>query len=222
MKKIVLSLSTLLLLSASSASAEEFVSGDEDLANAKETHEYDNPQDNKEHYQVRVGFATTSGTYHLEDGYGNTSIDYDINSASSFEVSLVGGRKYAEGLNYRDVLTLQFNKWSSRGADFSDTMFLGEGEVAYNINKYLSPFAGWYGGVGITDATDTSSANYDNSSQLTYDLGLFVGISGDVYKGIGYYAKYNFYSWKGFDIDDNTIGVRMSPTSLRAGVSYTF
>lgn len=214
MNKIVLTLSTAMLLSGATAIADDF-------SNATETHEFDNPQENKDHYQVRVGMLATSGTYNVVDNNGNTSSDYNIENGSGFELSLVSGKKYAQGIDFRTALTLQFNSWSTPfGADISDTMFLGAGEIAYNINKYLSPFFGYYGGIGISNVSDNSA--YDNSSQLTYDLGLSVGISGDVYKNFGYYAKYNFVGWKGFNIDDNTRGIRMSPTSLKVGISYTF
>lgn len=213
MKKIVLSLSALLLLCGSAAVAEDF-------ENARETHEFDNPQDTQEHYQLRVGYSMISGTYTYEDRFGSITGDRDITGGSSFEVSLVAGKQYTEGFDYKNVYTIQSNKWSDADSskEFSDYMFLGEGEIAYNINKYVSPFVGWYGGIGVTDA----SSFPNSSTELTYDLGFFAGISGDLYKGFGYYAKYNFYSWKGFNVANNTYGYRMSPTTIRIGASYTF
>lgn len=184
-------------------------------------------QDTKDHRQLRIGMLSGSGIYHLKDGSGNHSSNINMKSASGYEFSLVSGKSNQKGFDLRSVLTLQFNSWNNGYVtDVSDIMFLGGGEFAYNINKYISPFIGYYGGIGVADAgSDTNyytGANYDNSSQLAYDLGLFAGVSGEFYESLGYYAKYNFYSYKGFNIDENTIGVRMSPTTLKIGISYTF
>lgn len=96
------------------------------------------------------------------------------------------------------------------------SQFLGEFEFAYNINRYISPFVGFYGGIGVTNIPLT-----DESNLLTYDLGLSVGASGEIYQNFGYYAKYTT-GMKGYNIRDNTLGVRQTPTSVKVGLSYTF
>lgn len=191
------------------------------LATAGFASDMEGNTDTKDHRQLRIGILSGSGTYIVENAYGTQSEDRNINSASGYEISLVSAKSNQDGFDYRSVLTLQFNDWTNKyDQKFSDIMFLGEGEFAYNINKNVSPFVGYYGGIGTTDATEGWTSN--SSSQLTYDLGLFVGISGDFYEALGYYAKYNFFSTKGFNVEDDTLGYRMSPTTLRIGVSYTF
>jgi hypothetical protein len=180
-------------------------------------------EDTKDYWQLRIGMIGGSGTYFLKNLYGMQSEDGDINSASGYEFSLVSDKSNQIGFDYRSVLTLQFNDWTNQfDKDFSDIMFLGEGELAYNINKYVSPFIGYYGGIGATDASTAYDSYFDSSSQITYDLGFFAGVSGNIYEDFDYYAKYNFFSTKGFNVNNDTIGYRMSPTTLRIGVSYTF
>jgi hypothetical protein len=180
-------------------------------------------EDTKDYWQLRIGMMSGSGTYIIKNGYGIQSEDRAINSASGYEFSLIGDKSNQIGFDYKSVLTLQFNDWTSKfDKDFSDTMFLGEGELAYNINKYVSPFIGYYGGVGITDSSAAYDSYSNSSSQITYDIGFFAGVSGNIYESLGYYAKYNFFSTKGFNINGNMIGYRMSPTTIRVGVSYTF
>lgn len=191
MKKILLSTVTVLLLGGSTLSAEDF--------------------------QVRLGMSTTSGTYTVEDAAGNTSQDIDLNNGSGFEVSLVSGVDKSEGFDFRSALTLQSNDIQlGTGANTSDIMLLGEFEFAYNINEYISPFIGFYGGIGLTDIPDT-----DESGLLTYDLGFLVGVSGAIYEDFGYYAKYTVGT-KGYNVANDTLGVRQNPSSMKLGVSYTF
>ena len=215
MKKKILSFVAILALGSSALLAEDF-------SDARETHEFEAPQDTSNHWQIRLGLASISGTYQIENAYGAVTSDRDITGGSGFEISFVSGKRFVEGWDYRSVLTIQSNTWENYvGNEVYDTMYLGEGEIAYNINEYFSPFFGFYGGIGITDASQ-SWPGYDDEAQLTYDLGFFVGASGDIAGGLGYYAKYNFASMKGFNVDYDTYGYRMSPTTLRMGVSYTF
>ena len=191
MKKILLSTVAVLLLGGSTLSAEDF--------------------------QVRLGMSTTSGTYTVEDAVGNTSQDIDLKNGSGFEVSLISGVDKREGFNLRSALTLQSNDIQlGTGYNTSDIMLLGEFEFAYNINEYINPFIGFYGGIGLTDVPDA-----DESGLLTYDLGLLIGISGAIYEAFGYYAKYTI-GIKGYNVADDTIGIRQNPSSMKLGVSYTF
>ena len=169
-----------------------------------------------EDFQVRVGMTSISGTMNLEDASGSTTPDYDM-SGSGFEVSIVGGVDKNEGFDFRPVFTFQSNKTTyNSNIDSSDIMFLGEFEFAYNINEYASPFVGFYGGVGSTDIPD-----WDESGCLTADLGLLVGISGAIHEDFGYYGKYTVGS-KIYNIVDDTLGVRTTPSTIKIGVSYTF
>ena len=171
---------------------------------------------NAEDAQVRVGVTSISGTMNLEDEYGNTTPDFDM-SGSGFEVSFVGGVDKAEGFDFRPVLTLQSNKTTyDSTVDASDIMLLGEFEFAYNINEYASPFIGFYGGIGSTSIPD-----FDESRHTTADLGLLVGISGAIYEDFGYYGKYRIGS-KIYNVADDTVGVRTTPSTITVGVSYTF
>ena len=95
-------------------------------------------------------------------------------------------------------------------------MLLSEVEFAYNINEYISPFVGFYGGIGLTTIPDINEDNL-----LTYDLSLLLGVSGMIYKDFGYYAKFTV-GIKGYNVADNTLGVRQKPQSMKIGVSYTF
>jgi|GEM_PF-4445626 len=190
MKKILMSTSALLVLSGATLSAEDF--------------------------QVRLGMSSTSGTFHIEDSYDNQSPDYDI-SGTGFEVSIVAGTTKKPGFNLRPVLTLQSNSIKLDDAiDTSDIMFLGEFELAYNINEYVNPFVGFYGGIGSTSISDL-----DESGLLTYDLGFLAGVSGAIYEDFGYYAKYT-YGMKGYNIADDTLGIRQNPSTIKLGVSYAF
>lgn len=177
---------------------------------------------NAESIQVRLGMSTISGTNTLKGANGSTSPAYDLKDGSGLEVSLVSGVDKNEGFDFRSALTLQSNN-ITRGTDnnnlnykTSDIMLLGEFEFAYNINKYISPFVGFYGGVGVTKIPAK-----DESNLLTYDLGLSIGASGEIYQNFGYYAKYTA-GMKGYNVDDNTVGVRLKPTSIKVGLSYTF
>jgi len=166
--------------------------------------------------QVIVGMTSISGTMNLEDASGYTTPDYDM-SGSGFEVSIVGGVDKNEGFDFRPVLTLQSNKTTYNSTvDASDIMLLGEFEFAYNINEYISPFVGFYGGVGSTNIPD-----WDESGCVTADLGLLVGISGAISEDFGYYGKYTVGS-KIYNIADDTIGVRTNPSTIKVGISYTF
>lgn len=160
--------------------------------------------------------ASNSGIFHTEDGNGNKGSDFDM-SGTGFEVSVVGGVDKNKGFDFRPVLTLQSNNIELNNAvDSSDIMLVGEFEFAYNINEYLSPFVGLYGGVGSTSIPDA-----DESGLLTYDLGFLVGVSGAIYKDFGYYAKYTA-GMKGYNVENDTVGIRQSPSSIKIGVSYTF
>ena len=167
--------------------------------------------------QIRLGISTISGTATFEDAYGNTSQDFDLNDGSGLEVSFVFGVNKSDGFDFRSALTLQSNEVTiGRNLDTSDIMLLGEYELAYKINEYITPFVGFYGGVGATDIPDV-----DETGLLTYDLGFLLGVSGEIYKDLGYYAKYSI-GMKGYNSEDDVVGIRQNPTSMKFGVSYTF
>ena len=212
MKKNLLSLIAMLLLNTSMLSANDDNGMDES---------YEANQDTSDHIQLRVGMASIGGTFYLESGFGVTTPDSDLKNGSGFDVSLVTGVNRSKGFDYRSVLTLQLQDVTLGDVTLGDvkassTMFIGEGEIAYNINQYISPFIGFYGGIGVTDIPDINE-----KGNLTYDLGVLIGISGKIYKGLGYYAKYTA-GIKGFNVADNTTGIRQKPKVLRLGASYTF
>lgn len=165
--------------------------------------------------QVRLGISSISGTVHTVNASGYTSPYYNIDG-SGFEVSLVSGVDKREGFYLRPVLTIQSNDTSIEGISSSDIMLLGEFEFAYNINEDVSPFIGFYGGIGMTDIPVLNE-----SGRLTYDLGLLIGVNGTLNQDFGYYAKYTA-GIKGYNIQNNTLGVRQSLSSMKLGVSYTF
>lgn len=177
--------------------------------------------------QVRLGMSNTSGTYALEDADGVIRSALDLKDGSGFEASLVAGVDRNDGFDFRIGLTLQSNNITVglpqyyytgylKASETSDIMFLGEYEFAYNINKYISPFIGIYGGIGLTKIPEINESNL-----LTYDLGALIGISGEIYQNLGYYAKYTT-GMKGYNIGENTVGIRQRPTSVKVGLSYTF
>ncbi len=191
MYKIMLSTVTVLLLGGTTLSAEDV--------------------------QVRLGVSASTGTATIENTSNNTTATFDLKDGSGFEVSLVTGVDKEDGFDFRPALTLQSNDVTiGAGLDTSDIMLLGEFEFAYNINEYISPFIGFYGGIG---ATDLPAIN--ESGLLTYDLGLLIGISGEVYKDLGYYAKYSIGT-KGYNFSDSSGGIRENLNSMKVGVSYTF
>ncbi len=138
----------------------------------------------------------------------------DDNGEDGWEISLIGGIDKSNGFDFRPVLTFQ----SVEIEDVSTMSLLCEFEFAYNINRYISPFIGFNGGVGYIDFDSE-----DISNTARYQFGLFVGVSGEIYSDFGYYAKYEMSRngwYQGYDDADLLITEALSP--MRFGLSYTF
>ena len=154
----------------------------------------------------------------VDDEYPKFEDTY-TDGEDGWEISYVGGLDTTEGFDFRPVFTFQ-----SVEIDSASTMtILGEFEFAYNINKYISPFIGFNGGLGYVDFD--SDVNIDNT--VRYQFGLFIGVCGEIYKGFGYYAKYESSAngmYNNFDTGTDDIDVITTQTStpMRFGVSYTF
>lgn len=172
---------------------------------------------------VRAGIVNSSGdaTYEIVDGdYTSPEFDYD---ESGFEISLVGGVDTSEGFDFRPALTFQKIDTTiglgSNDEDFASAMsLLGEFEFVYTINKYISPLVGFSGGL---DYVDVDVENAEDGYGVQF--GFFLGVSGEIYEGFGYYAKYAKVSKLTYFRDgDEDIIVDASITPIKFGISYMF
>ncbi|MEA1983392.1 MAG: hypothetical protein U9N39_07600 [Campylobacterota bacterium] len=222
---------TLSILSVSVLSGENQLLSPDDLSSQninpdREEYSYESKKEvqsdvgSGEHSELRFGLISSSGTFNFEHTVYGESPEYDL-EGSGFEVSLVGGVERSTGFDYRSALTFQMNdidlkKYGSTQDETSDMMLLGEYEFAYNINQYLSPFIGFYGGIGLTDMPSR-----DESSCFTYDIGWQVGLSGALYGGFGYYVKHTS-GYRGYNIADGDMFVAQDVTTMKYGISFAF
>ncbi len=176
-------------------------------------------------WALRVGMIKSGGTYIFEDDDGHESPEFNLDD-DGFEISLVSGIDKSPGFDFRSALTFQKldgvlkvenNGHEYDAIDTSTMLLLGDFEFAFNVNKFLTPFVGFSGGIGLTDFS--SDYSEEEESYLTSQLGAFVGVSGDIFEDFGYYAKFGM-AIRYIMADDGTIKESLNP--MQIGVSYTF
>lgn len=167
----------------------------------------------------RVGKIDLTGRYSVENLESLITTTVSDIEQKGWELSIVGGVDTRTGFDFRPMITFQWFDITKSGNNMaSNMMLLGEFEFAYNLNQYFSSFIGFNAGVGITDFKDQETdAGY--GAQFSF----FIGLSGEVYKQLGYYTKLSATKKTSyFTYKDVNKYMSSNLVSIKYGLSYKF
>jgi len=176
---------------------------------------------NKSGSFLRIGYKSASGDLNIDDLYSKFTIPQ---KEKGLELSFGMNSGGSGVFGWRPLLTLIHTNGeaSTQGRKVfstSTTLFQGEFEFFAALHKYFQPFAGFHGGIG---QEKFSGNGFDYSESLmAAQLGLCVGVAGDISKSIGYYLKVS-KNYRNHPETSNGEFIDHDLTDTTAGISIKF
>lgn len=178
---------------------------------------------------LRVGFLSGSTSDEIKTSTSTIKSTKD-GSEGGLSLSFYAQEFTNDGeFGARPVLTLNIanSELEESGEKFkvSSVVFLGEFEFFYQVNKSFVPFIGLNGGLGSSKFTVSNQFDSFSDRGLTAELGVFIGVNGQISNNIGYFAKL-IGSLRSTAIRDSNefvdLNVNQSLSRLNAGIEFRF